>query len=213
MTYNDCLTTLYSYRLYPLPKSVPHILTFIRSERLLWNVKTAIPFAGVVTGFCDRHPFLYDEWRANHKDLLHQAISISKSKAKYEALWAEYLLMRWFVLGTDKAAWELLCLAHYGIDEGQRMAAQTVISKITRLIDHAPHTNTQGVLVGKVEFEDMRLQMLRLANEFRRFPVQVRRQLFELLPWGPESVQAQLMESTGLPLVGSQPILPSSLIQ
>lgn len=116
--------------------------------------------------------------------------------------------MRWFVLGTDKAAWELLCLAHHGTTEGQRIAAQTVISKITRIIDHAPHVNAQGVLLGKVEFEDMRIQTLRLANEFRRFAPGVRRQPFELLPFSQESTQAQLLEAAGLPLVG-QPERPA----
>lgn len=206
MTTNDVLMLIYNYRNHPAPESVPHLFKFLSQERTLWQPSTAIPFAGVVTGLIERHPIQYEAWRADHKQLLHQAISISKSpRAKEETLWAEYLLMRWFILGTDKAAWELLKLCHYASSEALRVAAQTVTSKVTRMIDHAPHINANGKLLGKVQYDDMRLQMLRLANEFRRFTPGVRQQPFELLPFSPESVQAQMTERAGLPLVGPEP--------
>lgn len=212
MTPNDCLMIIYNYRTHPAPESAPHLFRYLTTERTLWHPQTAIPFAGVITGLIERHPIQYESWRIDHKQLLHQAISISKSpRAKEEALWAEYLLMRWFILGTDKAAWELLLLCHYAGSEVQRNAAQTVVSKVTRMIDHAPHINANGKLLGKVQYDDMRLQMFRLANEFRRFTSGVRRAPFELLPFSSESVQSQLLERAGLPLVGPEPA--SLLIQ
>ena len=207
MTQTDAMHFIHNYRHKPRPEDAPHFFSFLAKERLLWNRSTAVPFAGAVIGLCDRHAImLYDSWRVDHKTVLHQAISISKSKARLDPLWAEFLLMRWFILGSDKPAWELLCLAHHG-NKMQKIAAQTAINKVTYFMGQAPNINANGVMQGKVDFEDMRLQMLRLANEFRSFKPSERQLAFELLPFSRESQQAQLFQSAGLEgLLVGQPV-------
>lgn len=197
---NDALHLIYNYRNHPDPVAVPHLFKFFTVERVLWNPISAIATAGVVTALCERHPDQYLGWKLDYWPLIKQAIAVSKSRgARDDIKWAEFLVNQWLILGTDKAAWQLLMLCHYAQSENQRMGAQTACDKICRTIDSHPITNARGVVMGTVQFEDMRLQMARLANEFRVLTPSQRRLPFDLLPLSQDSMEAGLILSSRLP--------------
>jgi hypothetical protein len=187
MTWNDLLTLLYNFRLYPDVNAASHMLKFIEEERLCWKRETALAFAGLVTGLCDRYPKEYEDWKKSYPKLIKQCYLIAKSpKERKEPMWAEYLVNRWLIPGTDKEAWELLLLCHYGHSKEQVTAAQSACDKICRSIDSKPITNANGIVMGTVQFEDMRLQMVRLAREFSSLPVNQRQLPFDLIPFSKE---------------------------
>jgi hypothetical protein len=194
MLWNDALMLVYNYRVVPKPEDVPHLFVFIEQERLLWKAQVGIMFSGIVTALCDRHPERVDAWRRNHAQAIAQAYAISVARrTKEDILFAEYLTHRWLILGNDESAWNLLKLCHCS-NEAQRTAAQTACDKICRSIDNKPIVNSKGDLVGKTQFDDMRLQMLRLAREFSRMTPNERSQSFRNLPFSMESQQAQLQQ-------------------
>lgn len=202
MTANDFLTYVYHYRENPTPTDVHHALSFIETERLIWNKDCATAVAGVVTALCDRHPIQADYWFKSHRSVIAQAVAIRKnSKCQKSAQWAEYLVNRWLILANDESTWDLLYLCHYAASDEQRNQAQSACDKICRAIEGKSLTDSKGNLVGKVYFEDMRLQMVRLATEFRSFKTSQRHLAFSKLPFSEESKQAQLMQTAGLGLL------------
>lgn len=194
MFWNDALNYVWHYRLYPAPEHAPAFFAFCTKARLLWHSATATAIAGAVVALCDRHPVEYETWKKEFAALITQAYSIARSKkAMSDVLWAEYLVNRWLILGTDEAAWALLLRAHHP-NEALRTGAQSAINKICFSQDGVAMTDSKGNVIGKVTFEDMRLQMLRIANEFRRFSIEQRRLPFTSIPFSPESQQAQLLQ-------------------
>lgn len=203
MTTNDFLMLLYHYREVPIVQNGTHMLTFIREKRLLYDNKTRIAVAGIVTALCDRHKEQYESWCASFREILLQAYGIANNeKARTKTLWAEYLINRWLILGNDESAWELLCLCHYAASPEQRTAAQSACDKICRSIDGKPMTDSKGNLTGSVYFEDMRLQMLRLAREFSSMTVAERKQPFSRLSFSQETQESQQVQGLG---PGAQP--------
>lgn len=199
MFWNDFNNFIYSYRLYPKPEDVIHVLTFIKTERLLWHDKTAIAISGVVTALCDRHPVNVDSWKKHNMELMLQAYAIARSsKSQRNPLWAEYLINRWLILGTDECAWELLLLCHsYSSHKSLRDSAQRGCDAICRTIDGKPSYDSKGNLTGTTKFEDMRLQMLRLAREYSRLAPNDRVRPFSQIPFDAETKQVQQSQHAG----------------
>lgn len=197
MTWSDCLYTIWNYRHDPSVSDATHLIAFIDKENLLSRPETAIPYTGVVTALCERHPIMCQEWLVSplHKTI-DRAFSIVKNRrAKEDLKWAELIMMRWLIHGTDYEAWNLLILCHYAPTENQRVAAQSACDKICRALDDGrAMTDSKGNLVGKTQFDDMRLQMLRLANEFRRMSHIERKQPFEAIAWSKETQAVQLAQ-------------------
>lgn len=219
MTTNDFLMLLYHHREVPSVQiqSGTYMLTFIKQQRLLHDDKTAVAVAGIVTALCDRHKEQYESWRVGFGEVLLQAYGVANSKkTRAKTLWAEYLINRWLILDTDESAWELLCLCHYAASPEQRTAAQSACDKICRSVDGKPMTDSKGNLTGSVYFEDMRLQMLRLAREFSSMTVAERKQPFSRLSFSTETREAQQVQGVqlgvqlgpGTVVVRPQPGLP-----
>lgn len=197
MTAQDFTYFIHTYRLFPKPDDIGHLLTYIRENRLLWHPKTAVPVAGVIIAFCDLHPEKYEAWKQNeeHHKLLTQAFSISRARGAQESIeWVEYLVYRWIILATDYEAWQLMKIANEGPNEVQKMGAQAAIDKVIRsFVDGVPVVTNRGEVVSKTDFEDLRLQMLRLAREYSRMTPAERRLPFGKLPFtsGTREIQTE----------------------
>lgn len=194
MTANDFLMFLYHYRDNPTPGAVPHIFLFIRKERLLHFRDVAIAVSGAITAFCARHKEQLEDWERDYADLIARAHQIARARdSRNDIRWGDHLMYRWMILATDREAWELLCLAHSGT-EHQRTGARAAIDKICRSIDAVPMHDSKGNLVGKVYFEDMRLQMTRLAKEYSKLSPGERRAPFDSIIWSEETRAEQVRQ-------------------
>lgn len=194
MQWSDLVSTIWNYRHSPDPNAVPHIFEYISKEKLLYRKETAIVFAGVVTALCDRHPGFHVTWKQDRfRELITEAYKISRYwKAQASPMWAEYLMNRWLILATDEAAWALLVMCHRAPKKEQVVAAQVCCDKICRTLENGRAIEDRyGNLVGKAQFEDLRIQMLRLANEWRSMTIDDQKLPFAKLPFGEESREIQ----------------------
>jgi len=209
LTANDFLMFLYHYRENPLPGKVPHIFKFIAKERLLHYRETAIAVSGAITALCHRHKEELGDWEKEHADVITRAYQISSARNSREDIrWGDHLMYRWFILGTDREAWDLLHLAHVGT-EHQKLGARAAIERIIRApINGIPQHDSKGNLVGKLEFEDLRLQMARLAREYMRMTINERKLPFCELIWSEETQAEQVKQG-----LQTAPVIPSVLVQ
>ena len=194
MTAQDFTLFIHTYRSHPKPEDIGHLFTYIRLNRLLWHPNTAVPIAGVVVAFCDRYPDRYETWKQNedHNQVLTQAFAISRSRGARETVqWVEYLVYRWLILATDYEAWQLMRIANEGPNEAQKMGAQAAIDKVIRSFAGVPVVTARGDVVSKTDFEDLRLQMLRLAREYSRMTPAERQLPFTSLPFTPGTLEVQ----------------------
>ena len=167
MQLDEILTIIYNFRHAPELNAVAEIFDFTIAHRLL-NKETGIGWAGVITALCDKYPLQSPLWRETYGAMLSRAWRIATSEStQQQRQWADYLTYRWIILATAESAWELLQCAHNPENKDLAEGAQTAISKICYSQDSKPTTSTQGDLQGKTQFEDLRVQMLTLAGEFK----------------------------------------------
>jgi hypothetical protein len=194
MNETDILQVVMHYRLEPDPLVVPPILSFTAKERLMFRRETAIPWSGVIDGFCTRYPEHYTMWKGMHYDTLMQSIKVTNHIAsKLSPLWADHLLYRWLIIGRDQDAWALLLRAH-DTNKDNASAAQRCIEKVCMGIELADNrglakTDSSGTTQGILGFPDLRQQMLELNEEFRVMTVAQRGLPFSLLPFSREFQQ------------------------
>lgn len=191
MNETDILQIIYNYRHDPDPLAFPPILSFTAKHRILFKRETAIPWSGVIDGFCTRHPEHYAMWRGMHYNTLMQSIKVTNThQSKINPLWADHLLYRWLITGRDADAWALLLRAH-DTNKETASAAQRCIEKVcmgTELTDNRglSKTDSSGTTQGTLEFPDLRQQMLELNEEFRVMTIVQRRLPFSSLPFSHE---------------------------
>jgi hypothetical protein len=206
MLWASFLGEIWNHRLQSTTESATHIMWYIGKENLLKRKETMVPYAGVVTALCDRHPSACSEWMTTSlKEMIAHAYTLSLNrKAKVDKLWPEYVMMRWLILATDLEAWNLLLLCHYAPDE-QKIAAQAACDRICRSLDGPAMHDSKGNLVGKTQFDDLRLQMLRLAREFSGMTHDQRKLPFDFIPFSKETRLVQ-EEQPGFPSTSLLPV-------
>lgn len=198
----EALQIIYNYRQHPDVAAIPEILLLTQREGFVKAKQTAIGWSGVIIAFCELYPEKVKAWEFHYGPTILQACRVAASPKSFnDPLWANHLVFRWLIIGTDKEAWALLCRAHHK-DLAIRSAAQAAIERIctgVELCDRNgfPVTDSQGTVLGKVEFEDMRQQILLLATEFSKLNWTQRALPFNLIPF---SSEYRLQRQTGFQL-------------
>lgn len=199
----SALQIIYNYRRKSEPTAVPEILELTQHAGFLRAKKTAIGWSGVIVALCEAHPDRVKGWEMKYGDVIKQACRVANSPSSFnDPLWANHLTFRWLILGSDREAWTLLCRAHHK-DTGIRNAAQAAIERICTGVETCdrngfPVTNSQGTVLGKVEFEDLQQQILLLAKEFSNLTWAQRALPFSVIPF---SAEYRLLRA-GQPLLG-----------
>lgn len=197
MTAQDFSFFIHTYRIAPKPEEIGHVFTYITHEKLMRVPKTQIAMAGIVAAFCDRHPDKWEMWRKGpHAQLLETAFSILRARSAQESVqWVDALAYRWIILATDREAWHMIRIANDCPCESQRIGAQSALSKITQSFDGVPIVATNGEVVSKTDFEDLRLQILRLTREYVRMTPNERRLPFDRVPFSQETLEIQKQQA------------------
>lgn len=199
----EALQIIYNYRHKSEPTAVPEILELTQRAGFLRAKKTVIGWSGVIVALCEAHPEKVQVWEMKHKLTIIQACRVANSPSSFnDPLWANHLTFRWLILGSDKEAWTLLCRAHHKT-HAIRNAAQDAIERICTGVETCdrngfPVTDSQGLVMGKVEFEDLRQQILLLATEFSKLTWAQRALPFSVIPFS-----AEYRLRAGQPLLGS----------